>query len=994
MKAINLFVALASLLLCITAKAGQSVYTQKFDDAKGVFFSEDAFGIKADGKMDVSEALQEAVNKIKNERGFGTLYLPEGKYLISRTIHVPGAIRIIGYGKTRPEIILGRNTPGFSEEPTSMLWFTGDVVTDPDKVMDGNAGTFYSGISNVDIRIEKGNPSAIGLRTHVAQHGVFSHLTIHGGNGHACLYDAGNEIEDVEFFGADYGIDSKVSAPSWPVAMVDVYFEGQKKAAILSRNAGLAIVNMKVKNAPVGVFCEKEISDRLYIEDSCFENVKTGVIISADEGANNETNLINVFCKNVPVLAELQKAGKTYGMKDRTYRVEEFVYGLMTDEMGDDSKYRQICKVSPAEFPSTFSRTVPSVPDMSTWVSVTSYGAVGDGITDDTDAIQKAVDENDAVFFPEGWYRITNTVKMRTGSSLIGLHPFSTQLVLGESTAAFSGFGAPVAMVESSVGGDDIFTGIGISTGGYNSRAVGMKWMAGERSLLNDVKFVGGHGTMRRPDPAAKGRRDFMFMFGPMKISTPEEPVAVQGLDMAWDNQYWSLWITNGGGGTFKDIWSANSYASSGLYVSDTDTPSRMYAISLEHHIRSESRWRNVENFKVYAMQYEEESREGRDDIAMTMDNCRNIMFANLWFYRVVRVMTPRDYGILVSNCENIEIRNNKAWTQILCEIGSTAYDMNKNVSTYPLSFAYGRISGKEQSRRPAGEVFEAVKIGKGYQFATGAATDSKGNVYFCEGAMKKIYKWDADTRAVTLLGDYPYRPLSLAVDTEDNLIVICRYPGQPGFKGEQFTLIQNLKDANSDYSGWGNGFWSVVAYAIDTKTDADSMIPLSLVPTSGIKARRVIYPSHSLRDGDFLDIYDNHLPVESFLAPDGATIVPMFFDLCRSIDLTAVTPGQKEPVFIAWENPKTTYAFSVNDDGSLSSKGKAVARGEYGMAYDKDGNFYLAEGQIFVFDKDGKETRRIEIEERPLSMEVGGSDSEFLFVTTNSSLYRIRCSQ
>ena len=118
----------------------------------------------------------------------------------------------------------------------------------------------------------------------------------------------------------------------------------------------------------------------------------------------------------------------------------------------------------------------------------------------------------------------------------------------------------------------------------------------------------------------------------------------------------------------------------------------------------------------------------------MTMDNCRNIMFANLWFYRVVRVMTPRDYGTLVSNCENIEFRNNRTWTQIICETAATVYDMNRNVSIYPLAFAYGKVSGNESSRCPEGRVGEAVKIGKGYSFASGATRDSKGNVYFCEG--------------------------------------------------------------------------------------------------------------------------------------------------------------------------------------------------------------------------------------------------------------------
>lgn len=81
-------------------------------------------------------------------------------------------------------------------------------------------------------------------------------------------------------------------------AMVDVYFEGQKEAAIRSLNAGMAIVNMKVKNVPVGVLCDNQVADRLFIEDSFFENVKTAVVVTAAEGANNETNLLNVHCKS------------------------------------------------------------------------------------------------------------------------------------------------------------------------------------------------------------------------------------------------------------------------------------------------------------------------------------------------------------------------------------------------------------------------------------------------------------------------------------------------------------------------------------------------------------------------------------------------------------------------------------------------------------------------------------------------------------------------
>ena len=184
------------------------------------------------------------------------------------------------------------------------------------------------------------------------------------------------------------------------------------------------------------------------------------------------------------------------------------------------------------------------------------------------------------------------------------------------------------------------------------------------------------------------------------RISSPSNPIAVQGLDQAWDNQYWSLWITDGGGGTFKDIWTANTYAGSGLYVSNTDTPTRMYAVSLEHHVRTESRFSNVKNWKLYAMQYEEESREGKDCVSLVMDNCENLRFANTWFYRVIRVNTPRDYGMLVSNSRNIDFRNMRCWTQVLYLTAATAYDANKQTGSqecanHRKSFSASRYSDK-----------------------------------------------------------------------------------------------------------------------------------------------------------------------------------------------------------------------------------------------------------------------------------------------------------
>lgn len=969
---------------------GESIYKQKFADPNAEYFTPENYGIKADGKMDVSDQLQAAINKVKTEKSFGTLYIPEGKYLISKTIYVPGAVRLIGYGEKRPEIILAKNT--FVEKEGWMFWYTSGIVTPERAPSDAGAGTFYSGFSNINLRIEKGNPMAIGLRTHYAQHGVLNHVDIHAGDALACLLDVGNEMENVRFFGGQYGITSGPTSPSWPMAIADVYFEGQKKAAVVTRNASISFVNMVVKNAPVGVLMENGVTDRVYIEESQFENVGTAVITTVEDEAVNQINILGLLCKNVPTL--LTTPSESIPVAHKIYNVKDLTYGLIIPEMGAIGDFDLTYDVAPAsEFKLNFKRTIPALPEMSTWVSVLDFGAKGDGETDDTEAIKKAIASAQNVFFPEGWYRITETIKMQPNTTIIGMHPFATQLVLAESTPAFSGFGSPVAMVESSKG-TNMFNGIGITTGGYNNRAVGIKWMADGASLLNDVKFVGGHGTMSKPRPAttpAAPRQGASMSYAP-RISSPSNPIAIQGLDQAWDNQYWSLWITDGGGGTFKDIWTANTYAGSGLYVSNTDTPTRMYAVSLEHHVRTESRFSNVKNWKLYAMQYEEESREGEHCVSLVMDNCENMLFANSRFYRVIRVKTPRDFGMQVSNSKNIEFRNMHTWTQILYMTAATAYDVNKNINLYANDFARATITGNEKSARPEGAVGEVVKIGKGYRFATGAVADSKGNVYFCEYQLKKIHKWDAATGTISVLADYPYKPFSLAMDTEDNLIVICRYDPQPGYlvDGRPET-VNRLPDDNPDYSSWGNSGWAALAFAIDTKVPNDNMVPLKRVPSASISSpKRVVVPTHRYRP-DFTEVAEA-MPENSFLAPDGVTIIPETYDLGRSVQLASFAPNQSAPVYMAWENYHTVSQFKANADGRLSEVApKMFKRGEYSVVADKAGNVYVAEGDIFVYDSKGNLINTITCEERPMSMAFGGKDGNTLFITTNNSLYKVR---
>jgi hypothetical protein len=977
---------------------GKSFYTQKPEDSTAIYFTPGVFNIKADGSIDVSDVLQQTINLVKTKYNFGIVFIPEGKYLISKTIYVPQAVRLIGYGRNRPQIILRKNAPGFQEIPSGdkgnakyMFWFTSTVPEDGGYVNDAGAGTFYSALSNIDLKIESGNPLAVALRTHYAQHSFISHVDIQIGSGKAGLFDVGNEMEDVRFFGGDYGIYTTKPSPGWQFMMTDTYFEGQRKAAIKTQEAGLTIVRISVKNVPAVIDVDSNYNEKIFIEEGCFEQVSGPAFIISNEGnAFTQVNIRNVNCRQVPVWSRLRNSQQQILAPGTIYRVINFTYGWQMDDLGQES----ICTVvkemkAEKNFVSTFDTKLPSLPAMDSWVNLKTLGVKGDGITDDTKAIQEAIDHYPAIYVPQGWYKVSATLHLKSNTTLIGLHPMATQFFIDDNTEAFGGFGGPQPIVEAPKGGTNILTGIGLNTGAYNNRAVACKWMAGEASYMNDVKFIGGHGSMSRPEPqlssntaATQRNRRQNNTFGTRILP---------GMDVAWDTQYWSLWITDGGGGTFKNIWTANTFASSGIYVSNTSTPSRIYAMSIEHHVRNEVRFKNVSNWKIYAMQLEEESRESSLAQPVELDNCENIVFANLYMFRVIRVNTPFPYSIRTWNCRNLELLNLHNFAQTKYTTTVPLYDINSDREVRPWEFARLHVSGNNNNKQIAAVAKnEVYQLAKGFEFADGICKDSKGNIYFSETRQKKIYKWSVLTQSLSLVADFPWEPLSLGCDRNDRLLVVFKYVPRPGYlkegKPESFPLPQ---DANgTSFSGWGNSGFGVWVYSIDPEHPEESIQLLKKVQMPYENIYKALYPSNRWRDfHDFNTVVVNK-PTEAFIALDGVTIIPVVYDLARANALIEAFPGKK--VYATDEYDKRTVQLQVNQNGYLEDLQKFTERGEFNNTTDANGNVYIADGQIYVDDANGKQTGIIKVPERPVTICIGGVDGKSLFITTRSSLYTV----
>jgi len=952
-------------LLIAMPSLATSYYTVRLDDPKAVYLTRDTFPVHADGVADDANALQQAINKVQETTHKGIVFIPEGQYRLGKTVHVWNGIRLIGYGNRRPVFILGENTPGFQEGSGKyMVHFVGDRPEEGRPIRDANPGTFYSGMSNIDIEIQDGNPAAIGVRSHFAQHCYLAHMDFRIGSGKAGVEEVGNESEDLHFFGGEFGITMHKPSPSWPFLLIDSSFEGQRQAAIETEEGGLTIIRNQFKGVPTAIAIRKNRAEELWMKDSRLEDITGPALIISDErNARTEINLENVVCARVPILAGYRESGKMVAGSGPMYRVKAFTHGLHIADLGGEPEIKTTCDTTELpSLPPLVKSDIPDLPPADTWVNITALGAKGDGVTDDTAAFKETIARYRAVYLPTGHYRVTDTIALKPDTVLVGLHPYATQIVLPDSTPAFEGVGGPRPLLETPKGGSNIVTGIGLDTG-LNSRAVAAKWMAGKDSSMNDVRFLGGHG-MYNPD----GTRRIVYNTNRTGDPDPKR---------RWDSQYWSLWITDGGGGTFKEIWTPNAFAQAGLYISDTATEGRIYALSSEHHVRNEVKLRNVSNWQIYALQIEEERGEGPNCLPVDIDNCNNITFANLYLYRVISTYSPFHCAVKIKSSRNLRFRNVHAYSPSKFTFDNTIFDQTHDTEIRAREIASLNISGNPPEFRPAREspVLAAgarvEKLVGGFNNIDGATVDATGNVYFVDARFQRIYRWSTESRDLAIVSDNAHEPVGLAFDKSGNLLVVTRtgavYAFRPDGREDEITVLQSVPT----------------------------------IPQPGLTA---ILPVSRWRDAhDFIDVNTRPPPLQ-YLSPDHTTFIPATedfknaglmrssfstVDLVRAYGLAAASTNR--PFYVADEFGQKTWAFTVNPDGSLSNPKLFAEEGEAGVTTDVQGNVYVAAGNIFVYDPSGKQIDLIEVPERPTSLVFGGKDRQTLFIVARGCLYGVR---
>ena len=921
-------VALMVVGFCGRMLRAQSIYTQRPDDPSAVYLTADQFQVKGDGIADDSDGIQQAMDRAHN----GILFIPEGRYRITKTVYVPTGTRVIGYGKNRPVFVLGANTPGFQEPGRGwpfgigkyMIHFAERRQADG-TVVDASEFSFNCAMSNIDFEVGDGNSSAVCIRFHVAQHSYLSYMNFKVGSALAAMEDIGNQASHVQITGGKYGILSTRTSPNWQFLLMDSTLENQTLAGIRTQDVGFSLIRCNFSHMPVAIEIPQGQMDQIYGRDLRFDDItQAGIKFGDTRNFKHQVTLENTACTDVP---NFVAGGEKIDAPGKFYVVDHLSAGL---EIGPDGreagivtrhKEHAVATATPA-MPSD----IPALPAMSEWFNVRTLGQNPD--------LQAAINEHRVLYFPMGTYRAAAPLILRPDTVLIGLHCTRTTL----------------SAIASPKGGSPMVSGLGFAS---SAGSPNILWNSGEKSVMDDIAFGGGG-----------------FGRGAARGGGEAQPY---------------LLISNGGG-IIRNIWLQGGAPPTGLRGENTSTPLKVYQLSNEHHSRVEVALRNVQNWEFYCLQTEEEAGQ-QNAYALDIEDCRNILFANTYMYRVSRLVTPVTYAVKARKSDNIVFDDVHIFSQTRLPYDNAVLEESSGVAIRANNFTHLVVSKsmKKGDPLPLPAVFareaQLAKLATGFSNATSLTTDGTGRIYFTDATNRKIDRWNDAEKKVDVLAETSgeLQPQVVGFVEPSTLLIAAFAPGAREVGGI-FSL---------DING---GELRQVKEVETPRPGTALLLPVGLHNRMDIMQEYMEHRGYVYRRGSNTAIIS---AIENehrgyFYAPDsniaimaGGTGRP----ITQSSQLAVVEPGKS--VYVTSEDDCRTWLVSIDKNYKLTAQ-LFADRGGNSVVADADGNVYIASGNIDVYDHAGRHLGTLETPERATSLAFGGPDHKTLFIGARSSLYAI----
>ncbi|MCD8481194.1 MAG: glycoside hydrolase family 55 protein [Verrucomicrobia bacterium] len=513
----------------------------------------------------------------------------------------------------------------------------------------GNTDLYSQAVISLDFKIGAGNNGAVALRMQGAEgctiEDVRIDMTEGGHTGIWGIPGSGGATHGVTIIGGVIGIDTRTrtlggggSQPS-PLVTGSTFINQSERAVEATARGSLVMVGCHFERTMPGPFFRLQRHWVGQPFDASFQVIDSTIVYQSYAASNTVLDMTGavgrsfyfdnvyvyngrrIFQANIPsnsngwthferAALHVRPQARGWGQPEEPVYIDGIRYGdvfVQSTDGVEPPADLQTRHQFPVHFPTW---ETPGI------VNVRDLGAVGDGVTDDWEVLQNAINDHEIVFLPAGMYAVSRTLELRPDSKIIGSHPTFTGITAITTLAnRFNGVqeGEPDAPIirSADVAGAETWLAL------FQIRRVfpiaqhnptppanfALEWRSGGNSLLRQLKVESRTSNNVRPDFIAS------IFYGINIIENridPNHPQRSFGEGQyAWPNKYPNVLITGNGGGRWFTFWvhgrQAMRQETPFLLVQDTREPLHIYHLHLQQQdSRNHAEFRNAHNVSIY----------------------------------------------------------------------------------------------------------------------------------------------------------------------------------------------------------------------------------------------------------------------------------------------------------------------------------------------------------------------------------------------------------